>query len=260
MSKRKYTGTLLRVDVDILNYEKAVANIINWAQSRASKYVCVSNVHMMMEGWDNREFRRVMNAADMLVPDGMPLAWGLRRLGYCDTQRVRGPDLMLALCEKAAIEGVSIGLYGGREEASDKLQTFLLERFPGLNIDCFIIPPFRPITPEENAGYIQRFNESSAGLVFVGVGCPKQELWMSQNRGALNATMVGVGAAFDIFSGLTPEAPHWMQRAGLEWVFRFVIEPKRLWKRYLKHNPRFVFLFALQWLAKLFGKKIFQVE
>ncbi len=260
MRVNKNTETILGVSVDILNYEKAEELISGWALNNQSKYVCVSNVHMVMEGWDKHDFKRVINESDMTVPDGMPLVWGLKLLGHRDAERVRGPDLMLALCGMAEKKGIRIGLYGGRIEASDGLVEFLMERYPDLKVRCVIVPPFRQITQQENDGYVKKMNESHVGLVFVGVGCPKQELWMHQNRGKLDSAMVGVGAAFDIFAGLTAEAPVWVQKAGLEWLFRFLIEPRRLWKRYLKHNPRFVVLMLVQLSAHLCGKKIFRLK
>jgi N-acetylglucosaminyldiphosphoundecaprenol N-acetyl-beta-D-mannosaminyltransferase len=186
----------------------------------------------------------------MVVPDGMPLLWALRLLGRPDAHRVRGPDLMLDVCRLAAARGIPVGLYGGRPECSAPLEAFLRRSFPGIRIACHINPPFRPLTEAELRRDAESINESGAQVLFVGIGCPKQERWMSVQRGVIAAPMIGVGAAFDFYGGRTRPAPAWMQRSGLEWLFRLASEPRRLWKRYLKHNPRYVLLAARQILAR----------
>ena len=170
--------------------------------------------------------------------------------GEKKAQQVRGSDLMLELCAKAEINNICIGLYGSTSEVLNELLKFLNYRFPNLRVTFSCSPPFRSLTKEEDDSYVAEINNSGAKILFVGIGCPKQEIWMAEHRNKLSCVMVGVGAAFDFFSGHKKLAPMWMQRIGLEWAFRLVCEPKRLWKRYLKHNPRFVWYF----LQQLFGR------
>ena len=183
----------------------------------------------------------------------MPLVWALRLLGVKDQQRVYGPDLMLAWCERAAKQGLSIYLYGSTDQTLYKLQAYLQNCLPNLLIAGSHAPPFRPLTPEEEDADIERMRQSGAKVVFIGLGCPKQEQWMYRNRGKFPGVMIGVGAAFSFFSGEVTQAPRWMMKFGLEWLYRFSQEPKRLWKRYLINNPAFVVLFGFQllnhWLA-----------
>jgi N-acetylglucosaminyldiphosphoundecaprenol N-acetyl-beta-D-mannosaminyltransferase len=206
---------------------------------------------MTMEAFDSSEFAAQVNAADLVVPDGMPVVWAMRRAGVRDQTRVYGPELMLRLCAAAAREGVPIGLYGAREQTLSALASRLSARFPGLRIAYSIAPPFRELTEDEDRAVTDEINSSGARILFVGLGCPKQERWMAAHKGRVQAVMIGVGAAFDIHAGRVPQAPPWMQRAGLEWFFRLVNEPRRLWRRYLWHNPRFVALIALQLLGLL---------
>jgi N-acetylglucosaminyldiphosphoundecaprenol N-acetyl-beta-D-mannosaminyltransferase len=204
---------------------------------------------MTMEAHDDPAFRQIVNGAALVTPDGMPLVWALRLLDVQKQQRVYGPDLVLHVCEKAAAEQIPIALYGGTPESLETFTNFLSRRHPDLKVACAIAPPFRPLTPEEDAEYTHRLAESGAGIVLVGIGCPKQERWMAAHKDRIPAVMLGVGAAFDFHSGRVKQAPAWMQRIGIEWLFRLLMEPRRLWKRYFKHNPRFVFLFILQLLG-----------
>jgi N-acetylglucosaminyldiphosphoundecaprenol N-acetyl-beta-D-mannosaminyltransferase len=191
----------------------------------------------------------ILNYADIATPDGMPLVWALRSFGAKEQKRVYGPTLMLHLCESAARNGHRIFLYGGREECLHDLRARLEDRFPGLRIVGSFSPPFRPLNPEETEGIRQRIRDSEADLVFVGISCPKQERWMYENREALpGVVMIGVGAAFDFHAGRVRQAPVWIQRNGLEWLFRLAMEPARLWRRYLLVTPRFLPLWALQLL------------
>ena len=237
---------ILETTVHPTSYADATNAIIHWAIGSESRYVCVANVHMVMEAHDSHEFRAVVNGADLVTPDGMPLVWGLRILGYKSQQRVYGPTLTLHVCEAAARYGIPIGLLGGTEESLEAFCTFLQERFPTIKIACRIAPPFRPISDNEDSLFTQQIMDSGARILFVGLGCPKQERWMAEHTVKIPAVMIGVGAAFDFHSGRVRQAPAFLQRMGLEWLFRFCMEPRRLWKRYLKHNPRFVFYFAIQ--------------
>jgi N-acetylglucosaminyldiphosphoundecaprenol N-acetyl-beta-D-mannosaminyltransferase len=234
--------------VDATSYAAAARQLCDWALERTSRYVCVANVHMTMETYDSPEFRRVVNNADLVTPDGMPLVWALKSLGVEDATRVYGPTLVLELCDEAARRGVSIFLYGGTEESVQAFQDFLRRRSPGLVVAGVIAPPFRPLSFDEDERDTKAIVDSGAGIVLVGLGCPKQERWMAAHTARIPATLVGVGAAFDFHSGRVRQAPGALQKLGLEWAFRLAMEPRRLWRRYVKHNPRFVALFARQWL------------
>jgi N-acetylglucosaminyldiphosphoundecaprenol N-acetyl-beta-D-mannosaminyltransferase len=173
----------------------------------------------------------------------------LRRLGFRDQRRVSGPDLMWALCERCAAEGLPIYCYGSSDQTLVLLAQRLQAAFPGLQV-AMESPPFRPLSVEEDAAAVDRINASGAGLVFVGLGCPKQERWMAEHRGRVHAVMLGVGAAFDFHAGTVARAPQWMQRTGLEWLHRLVSEPRRLWRRYLTTNSVFIWKAACQLLRR----------
>lgn len=249
---------IINMRVDATSYEDATQRIMDWVQERKSCYVCAANVHMTMETFDNPVFADVVNNAALVTPDGVPLVWALRALGIKNAFRVYGPTLTLHVCEAAARTGTPIGLYGGTPESLAAFVTFLQQRFPPIQIVCQISPPFRPLTPNEDAAYTEQIVKSGARIVFVGIGCPKQEFWMAAHKDCIPAVTIGVGAAFDFHSGRVKQAPIWMQKRGLEWLFRLLMEPRRLWKRYLKHNPRFLLFFLMQWLASGFRWKLFQ--
>jgi N-acetylglucosaminyldiphosphoundecaprenol N-acetyl-beta-D-mannosaminyltransferase len=240
--------------VDATSYEDATHRILDWAADGHSKYVCAANVHMVMEAYDSPSFAQVVNNADLVTPDGMPLVWGLRSLGINEAERVCGPALTLTVCENAAQLNIPIALYGGTADSLIAFTAFLKDKFPKINIACQISPPFRQLTADEDQNYTQKIVESGARVLFVGIGCPRQEIWMSEHHDRIPAVMLGVGAAFDFHSGRVKQAPSWMQKIGLEWLFRLLMEPRRLWKRYFKHNPRFVVLFFIQWIKYLFIK------
>jgi len=232
--------------VNVTNYPDAVRLILEWAQRLESRYVCVATTHMIMEGYDEPAFQQIVNDADLVTSDGMPLVWGLRLLGERNATRVYGPDLMLSLLASAAEQRISVGLYGGRSEVLTRLQTALARRFPGLRVTFAQSPPYCPLTPEQDDACVARINDSQARVLFVGLGCPKQERWMAEHSARIQAVMVGVGAAFDFLADAKPRAPTWMQHVGLEWFFRLCTEPRRLWRRYLILGPRFIVLFILQ--------------
>jgi N-acetylglucosaminyldiphosphoundecaprenol N-acetyl-beta-D-mannosaminyltransferase len=232
--------------VDATSYDGATRQILSWAYEGRSAYVCVTSVHGLIEASDDRSFRAVLNGADLVTPDGMPVVWGLRRLGAAEATRVYGPNLTLHLCEAAAREGVPIGLYGGTPESLDRFAAFLGRTYPDLEVACQIAPPFRPLTPEEDAAYTEQIAQSGARILFVGIGCPKQERWMADHEGRVPAVMVGVGAAFDFHAGQVRQAPAWVQQSGLEWAFRLSMEPRRLWRRYRRIVPLFIVRFGGQ--------------
>lgn len=241
---------VLGLRVDATSYDDGARRVLAWAEEEQGHYVCVANVHVTMEGWDDPSFRRLVNDADLVTPDGMPLVWALRRLGLPDAERVYGPTLMLHVCEAAEREGVAVGFYGGRAEAIERLVPNLQARFPALRVAFAESPPFRPLTDDEDEAVVARIRVSGARILFVGLGCPKQERWMAAHRDRLPLVQLGVGAAFDFHAGLVRQAPAALQRVGLEWVFRLAMEPRRLARRYLHHNPRFVWHLGRQLLRE----------
>jgi len=246
---------VLGMRVDVTSYEDASKRVLEWAHHRQSAYVCVASVHMTMEAYDSPAFRQVVNKADLVTPDGRPLVWALKGLRVKTASQVRGTDLTTHVLEQAAHENVPIGLYGGTPETLETLVRILKTRYPKIRVVCQIAPPFRSLTPVEDEAVRDEIVASGARVLFVGLGCPKQEKWMAAHKGRIPAVMLGVGAAFDFHTGRVPQAPRWMQVAGLEWVFRLVVEPRRLWRRYAKHNPRFVGLFLMQLMGlRRFGE------
>lgn len=237
---------ILDVTVHVTSYQDTCDRIQTWARNKTSCYIVAANVHVVMTAYWQPHYQQIINRAAIVTPDGMPLVWALRLLGVSRQTRVYGPDLMLALCEKAATGGIPIYLYGGTEVVLNKLQANLQQRFPTLAIAGAYSPPFRPLTPEEESNDINRIHASGAAIVLVGLGCPKQEKWMARQQGLLQAVMVGVGAAFSFHSGEVSQSPRWLMNLGLEWLYRFAMEPRRLWRRYLVNNPAFVVLFGLQ--------------
>jgi N-acetylglucosaminyldiphosphoundecaprenol N-acetyl-beta-D-mannosaminyltransferase len=232
---------VLDVHVSAVDLAGAVRRIGRWIEEDRRQYVCVTGVHGVMESQHDPALLRIHNDSGLTTPDGMPMVWAGRWAGVRSMQRVYGPDLMLAVCERAAERGWSSYFYGGRERVAEKLAARLAERFPGLRVVGVESPPFRPLTEREDGEVANRINAAHADIVWVGLSTPKQERWMASQRARLNAkVLIGVGAAFDIHAGELRQAPRWMQRRGLEWLFRMIMEPKRLGPRYLKNNPAFV--------------------
>ncbi len=227
--------------------------VVRWMEAvvaaQARAYVTAAAVNLVMSAGEDPATLAAVRGATLAVPDGQPLVWALRALGHRAATRVYGPDLMLAFCARAARDGTPMFLYGGRTpQALAQLQERLCERFPGLRVVGGLSPAFREPTAEDDEQAIAAIDSSGAQVVWVGTGQPKQELWMHRLRGRLRAPLlVGVGAAFDFHAGLVPQAPPWMQRAGLEWSYRLAREPRRLWRRYARYNPRFVADFAAQY-------------
>ena len=241
--------SVLGMRIDALTTEDASRTVLGWAGEGRSAYVCASNVHMAMETFDSEEFRNSVNSADLVVPDGKPLVWALNLLGAKNAEQVRGADLMARTIERAAEEGVPVGFYGSTSESLGVLIQVLEKRYPKLQVACRISPPFRPLSDEEDAWHVHQIAGSGVRILFIGLGCPKQEKWMEAHKGRIPAVMLGVGAAFDFHAGRVREAPRWMSAVGLEWAYRLFKEPRRLWRRYLKHNPRFVAMFTSQALG-----------
>lgn len=242
---------VLRIPVDVTSYADAANSVMKWAFAGESRYVCVANVHMLMETFDSEPVRDVVTSADLVTPDGMPLVWMMRLKGVRSQKRVYGPTLMLHVLDVAVRGGMAVGFFGGAAHVLESLMGRMQAQYPGLSVAYSFSPPFRPMTPREDASNIQQINESGARILFVGLGCPKQEIWMAEHRGSVKAVMLGVGAAFDFHAGTKAQAPAFMQKFGLEWLFRFIHEPRRLWRRYLYHNPRFLALAAADLLGLL---------
>jgi N-acetylglucosaminyldiphosphoundecaprenol N-acetyl-beta-D-mannosaminyltransferase len=246
LGARPESRRILGMRVDATSYDETAETVIALARSGQGGMVCCSTTHMAMESFDSEAVRRVVNAADRVTPDGVPLVWALRAMGVKDATRVYGPELMPYLCGVAEREGVPVGLYGGSEAMLARLQQRLRERWPRLQVPFAWSPPFRPLDESEDARVTAAIQESGARILFVGLGCPKQELWMAAHRERLDCVLVAVGAAFDFVAGTKSQAPRWMMRAGLEWLYRLACEPRRLWRRYLVGNGRFLFHFLLR--------------
>ncbi len=232
--------------VNVCNADSIAERISEMAAAGNGGYICFSTVHMVMEAFDNAEYASIVNGADMVIPDGMPLVWMQKLQGRKDAARTRANDMMIRLCELAEENGWPVGFYGASQKVINEIITRAERDFPSLQIAYAHSPPFRPLTSEEEVEIIREINQARPVLLFVGLGCPKQELWMSKNTGKLSAIMFGVGASFDFFAGNVKESPDWLGRLGLEWLFRLWQEPKRLWYRYLVLNPRFIFRAGLQ--------------
>lgn len=232
---------VLGVGISAVDIAMARDEITRWIEEGESHYVCVTGVHGVMESQRDPELLAIHNASGLTTPDGMPMVWAGRRAGAAWMSRVYGPDLMLSVLERAAERGWKSFLYGGKDGVPEILAARLMEQFPTLKIAGMYSPPFRPLTPSEDADVVAQINASGADLVWVGLSTPKQERWMAEHLGRLDVpAMLGVGAAFDFHAGLMPQAPKWMQDRGLEWLYRLAKEPRRLWKRYIRNNPAFV--------------------
>lgn len=246
----RQTLPVLGSPIDVIDIDSAVRRIGDWATRRESRVVSICNAHSVVTATQDAEFAACLANSDMATADGAPVAWVLRRQGASQQRRVSGPDLMIAYCERAAAIGEPVYLFGSTEATLAALQRNLATRMPGLRIAGAESPPFRPATAEEDAATVARINASGAGTVWVSLGCPKQELWMARHRPQVQAVMIGVGAAFDFHAGTVARAPLWMREAGLEWLHRLYSEPRRLWRRYLTTNSRFVWGAARQLLSR----------
>lgn len=238
MRKRK----ILSLDLSTAPYSGFIHTIAELGAARQSSYVCVANVHMCVEAWQNAEFAAVVNGADVITPDGMPLVKALKLLHGVEQERVAGMDLLPALLASAAKRRLSVFFYGSTPEVLERMVSRARRENRGLEIAGHYSPPFRTLTPEEEAQIVERINESGAHLVFVALGCPKQEQWMARHKGLIHAVMLGVGGAFPVYAGTQTRAPRWMQQYSLEWLYRLCQEPRRLFKRYLVTNSLFVLL------------------
>ncbi|MBW4330258.1 WecB/TagA/CpsF family glycosyltransferase [Stakelama sp. CBK3Z-3] len=232
---------ILGVPVSRITIPRAIALIRGAIDNEQSQYICVRDVHGVMHALRDPEMMEIQREAGLVTPDGMPLVWVARARGYDDIDRVCGADLMEALCEATRHTGIGHFFYGGREGVAEALIAALTQRFPGMTVAGHYCPPFRPLTPEEDAMITAQIRESGAKIVWVGISTPKQELWMRDHVTKLpGVTLLGVGAAFDFHAGMINRAPVWMRARGLEWAHRLASEPRRLWRRYLIMAPQFV--------------------
>ncbi|HEX5430598.1 MAG TPA: WecB/TagA/CpsF family glycosyltransferase [Bryobacteraceae bacterium] len=252
MNAFRESRRILNTRVDATTYEQATRQILEWAGQERSCYVCCAAVNNIMEAYDSAEFGRVMERAALVTSDGMPLVWLLRRLGLPAATRVYGPDLMRRILAAAETERIPVGFYGGSEAVLLALAAKVKSWHPGLCVSYAESPPFRPPTAEEDDRTVQAIRDAHPRILFIGLSTPKQDRWMHAHLGRVGAVMLGVGAAFDFLAGAKPQAPEWMQRIGLEWLFRLCTEPRRLSRRYLRQNPRFIALAFAQILRVRF--------
>ncbi len=227
-------------------FDDVASRVMGRGLAHKDAYVCVSNVHTTMMGYFDPVYQSITNSSFLSVPDGMPIRWAMNLLGAGEQDRVRGPALMRAVCDRGRTQGVKHFLYGGSPEVLGRLQKYLQKEYPGVEIAGAISPPFHLPTDEELAKDVETINSSGAHLVWVGLGAPKQERWMGLHSKKINAICLGVGAAFDLLPGLVQEAPMWAQNLGMEWFYRLLMEPRRLWRRYIFNNPAFVVLLFFQ--------------
>jgi N-acetylglucosaminyldiphosphoundecaprenol N-acetyl-beta-D-mannosaminyltransferase len=232
---------ILDIPVDVQTLNEATNTLADWAAQPGKRYVSTCPVYTLMIARENPRMRQALERADMVTADGMPLVWLQRRMGHPRAERVYGPDMMRVLCEKTASREIRHFFWGGMPGVAEKLAQQLRQVYPGLQIAGFYAPPIEEIGDVPNPAVIEHLNNANAHIIWVGLGSPKQDLWMSLYRPVLDAPLlIGVGAAFDFIAGTKPQAPRWMQRSGLEWLFRLSHEPGRLWRRYLIYNSRFI--------------------
>jgi N-acetylglucosaminyldiphosphoundecaprenol N-acetyl-beta-D-mannosaminyltransferase len=232
---------ILGVGITPLNLTQAAAALDEWRKEGRRDYVCCVSVHGLVTGQRDHEIRNIINRAGLATEDGMPLVWWCRRAGFTQAGHVCGSDLLDAMCARAVERGYRHYFYGGSPRVLDQLVSRLTLRYPGLIVAGYRSPPFRPLSPEEDAADVAAINEARPDYVWVGLGMPKQEKWMASHVGRIDApALIGIGAAFDFHAGTKPRAPLWMQRAGVEWLFRLMTEPRRLAHRYLVDNSIFL--------------------
>lgn len=247
---------ILGLSVTTGKYQEFIEKIRLLSFSGKSSYVCVANVHMLVEAYKSETFSNVVNNANVITPDGMPLVWALRLLHNHKQDRVAGMDLLPDLLLLAQANKIPVYFYGGTEDFIAKTSVFLTKSYPSLLVAGLYSPPFRSLTENEQSEVITTINNSNAKMVFVILGCPKQEKWMASMKGKINACMIGIGGALPVLIGMQKRAPLWMQKSGLEWLFRFFQEPSRLAKRYAVTNTIFLWLLLKSWLKLLITGKL----
>ena len=242
---------ILDVPLALTDYERTLSWMDSMIEEQAQGYVCLCNVHTVMASREDPRLRHALLGSTINLPDGQPLVWAINALGYKLAGRVYGPELMWRACARGPETGQRFYLYGGRNQgALVQLALNLRRRYPGVKIVGGYSPPHRPLSDEQREAVAEEINRTHADVVWVGIGVPKQEKWMAEMRPLLDPPLlIGVGAAFDFHAGLVAQAPNWIQEAGLEWAYRLAHEPRRLWRRYLRYNPRFLTAFGRQFLT-----------
>jgi N-acetylglucosaminyldiphosphoundecaprenol N-acetyl-beta-D-mannosaminyltransferase len=235
---------LISIDISRGTYDEFVSAILKYAKAKASSYVCVANVHMVIEAYEHPDFAKVVNNADLVTPDGMPLTKAIKALYKEDQIRVDGMSLLPILLSESEKNELSVYFYGSSQETLDETSTHLKTNYPNLKVAGMYSPPFRKLTAEEENDIAEKITASGANIVFVVLGCPKQEVWMAGMKGRIPAIMLGIGGALPVLIGHQKRAPEWMQKNSLEWLYRFAQEPSRLFKRYFKTNSMFLYLMA----------------
>ncbi|QEM11989.1 WecB/TagA/CpsF family glycosyltransferase [Mucilaginibacter rubeus] len=246
--------TFISLKISVGKYSEFINEIIDLALLKKSSYVCVANVHMLIEAYNDDNFADVVNNADIVTPDGMPLALAIKFKYGTKQDRVDGMSLLPDLIKEATQKDVSVYFYGGTEEAIKQTRDYLDQHYPNLRVAGMYSPPFRPLTSDEEEVIVKNINDSGAQILFVALGCPKQERWMASMKGRVNCVMVGIGGALPVFVGLQKRAPVFLQKLSLEWLFRLFQEPKRLFKRYFLTNTLFIYLVSKKGLKRIFIK------
>jgi N-acetylglucosaminyldiphosphoundecaprenol N-acetyl-beta-D-mannosaminyltransferase len=242
------------------SFAATVTAIMELAKAKTSAYVCVANVHMTVEAHRNAAFAPVLQNADIALLDGMPLCWSMKILHGFKPDRIAGKHLMHALLLKVTQNKMSVFFFGSSPEKLNKSEAYLTQHYPGLMIAGMVSPPFRMLSFEEKMSYAKQINVSGASLVFVALGCPKQEIWMHNMKAHIHVTMVGVGGALEVLTGQQKRPPLWIENIGMEWFFRLCLEPRRLFKRYLYTNTYFIFLLAKTLIQKKYRDARYRVS
>lgn len=247
---------ILGVEISAVNMSQTLECFEEWIGQREPNYVCVTPAHGVMDCLEDGDLREIFNHSGLTTPDGMAIVWLLRWRGARHVERIYGPDLMLKVCERGLKSGWRHYFYGGKPGVPEALEKHLKERYPELQVAGHHSPPFHPLSPEEDGVMVEGIQATRPDIVWVGISTPKQERWMSEHVGRLGVpALVGVGAAFDFLSGEKRQAPRWIQRSGLEWLFRLINEPRRLWRRYIRY-PKFAVLAIFQFM----GLKKYETE
>ncbi|MBE9031307.1 WecB/TagA/CpsF family glycosyltransferase [filamentous cyanobacterium LEGE 11480] len=236
--------------VTAVPFEAQVQQVIRWAQGGLSKVVCVANVHMLVEASWDQSLANILHGADLVTPDGMPLVWMVRLLRKTQQERVAGMDLMQAVCQQASEQGLSVYFLGSEQRVLDQMRYRLQREFPQLQVAGMDPLPMLSFPLTVDTEVVEKVNQSGASIVFVALGCPKQEKWMAAYHNQIQAVMLGVGGVFPLYAGLQQRAPEFIRSSGLEWLYRLVQEPRRLWKRYSKTIPPFIWLATKQLLQR----------
>ncbi len=232
---------ILGSKINVININELLIQLNKLIASKKSHYICVTNVHTVTTGISNKSFRDITNNSSLSIPDGMPLVWIAKNRGYRNIEKCSGPDIMLEIFRISEQKGYSNYFYGSTEDTLNKMKKNLLNKFPKLNIIGMDSPPYRELSKEEDEEVISKINALKPNIIWIGLGAPKQEIWMQNHVNKINSSVIfGVGAAFDFHAGTLKRAPLWMQNHGLEWLYRFIKEPRRLWKRYLLINLKFI--------------------